>query len=178
MTAAQEKLIRQAEAVESSEVGAFVDRQGFVLGETKVRLLVSRTREGVRDQHAKSQRRVWTSDVYTVTERAGPNSFIVDVPAGEVRVWPYYALQVVKKALRSAPVAPGSKVNVRVERAKKLEARNISEDEQAANLAAVAHAPAPAGPVRRSGRIAAAAAAPPPAPAVAVRRSARLAVSG
>ena len=74
-------------------MGAFVDRQGFVLGETKVRLLVSRTREGVRDQHAKSQRRVWTSDVYTVKERAGPNSFIVDVPAGEVRVWPYYALQ-------------------------------------------------------------------------------------
>ena len=183
VTAAQEKLIRQAEAVESSEVGAFVDRQGFVLGETKVRLLVSRTREGVRDQHAKSQRRVWTSDVYTVTERAGPNSFIVDVPAGEVRVWPYYALQVVKKALRSAPVAPGSKVNVRVERAKRLEARNISEDEQAANLAAVAHAPAPAGPLRRSGRIAAAAAAPAPAvvapvPAAAVRRSSRLAASG
>jgi hypothetical protein len=137
VTAAQERLIRQAEAVEASEVGAFVDGLGFRLGETKVRLLVSRTREGVRDQHAKSQRRVWTSETYTVLERNGPNSFTVGVPAGEVKVWPYYALQVVKKALASAATASaGSKVNIRVERAKRLEALNISEAEQAAALAA------------------------------------------
>ena len=92
VTAAQERLIRQAEAVESSEVGAFVNRQGFLLEETKVRLLDSRTREVVRDRHAKSQGRVWTSDVYTVLERAGPNSFTIDVPAGEVRVWPHSSL--------------------------------------------------------------------------------------
>ena len=139
VTAAQERLIRQAEAVEASEVGAFVDGLGFRLGETKVRLLVSRTREGVRDQHAKSQRRVWTSETYTVLERNGPNSFTVGVPAGEVKVWPYYALQVVKKALASAATASaGSKVNIRVERAKRLEALNISEAEQAAALAAPA----------------------------------------
>jgi len=70
--------------------------------------------------------------------------------------------------------------------AQRKEALAISPAEQAANLAAVAHAPAPAGPVRRSGRIAAAAAAAPAvaapvpvpaAPAVAARRSARLAAS-
>jgi hypothetical protein len=180
VTAAQERLIRQAEAVEASEVGAFVDGLGFKLGETKVRLLVSRTREGVRDQHAKSQRRVWTSETYTVLGRAGPNSFTVGVPAGEVKVWPYYTLQVVKKALASTATA-GPKVNIRVERAKRLENRNISEEEQAAALAAVAHAPAPAGPVRRSGRVAAVPAAAqlpagPGVPAPVPRRSARLAL--
>ena len=73
--------------------------------------------------------------------RNGPNSFLVDVPAGEVKIWPFYALQVVKKALKAAP-AGGKKVdvyvNVKVERAKKLEARNISEEDQAAALVAPA----------------------------------------
>ena len=136
VTAAQERVIRQAEGVQASEVRERVDRLGIGPG-TQVRLLVSRTREGARDKHAKSQRRVWTADLYTVLERNGPNSFVVDVPAGEVRIWPFYAMMVVRKALKSTP-AGGKKVDVKVERAKKLEARNISEEEQAAALAAPA----------------------------------------
>ena len=136
VTAAQERVIRQAEGVQASEVRERVDRLGIGPG-TQVRLLTSRTREGARDTYAKSQRRVWTADLYTVLERNGPNSFVVDVPAGEVRIWPFYAMMVVRKALKSTP-AGGKKVDVKVERAKKLEARNISEEEQAAALAAPA----------------------------------------
>ena len=137
VTAAQERVIRQAEGVQASELRARVDRMGFVPG-TQVRLLVSRTKEGTRDKHAKSQRRVWTAELYTVLDRNGPNSFIVDVPAGEVRIWPFYALKIVKTALNAREKPAGPKVDVKVERAKKMEARNISEDEQAAALAAPA----------------------------------------
>jgi hypothetical protein len=136
VTAVQERVIRQAESVQASEVRALVDRLGIDPG-TQVRLLISRTREGGRDKHAKSQRRVWTSELYSVLNRNGPNSYIVDVPAGEVKVWPFYALMVVRKALKSPP-AGGKKVNVKVERAKKKEALNINEEEQAAALAAPA----------------------------------------
>jgi hypothetical protein len=104
-----------------------------------VRLLVRATKDGVRDRFAKSQRAVWTPELYTVLERNGPNSWVVDVPAGEVKIWPTYALKLVKKALGSREATKeGLKVSVPVERAKRLEARNISEEEQAAALAAPA----------------------------------------
>jgi hypothetical protein len=136
ITAAQERVIRQAESEQVSEVRERVDLLGITPG-TQVRLLISRTREGGRDKHAKSQRRVWTPELYSVMKRNGPNSFVVEVPAGEVSVWPFYALQIVRKALKSVR-AEGEKVNVKVERAKKLEALNISEAEQEAALAAPA----------------------------------------
>jgi hypothetical protein len=136
VTAAQERVIRQAEGVQASEVRERVDLQAIMPG-TQVRLLISRTRDGGRDKHAKSQRRVWTPDIYTVLSRNGPNSFVVGVPAGEVSVWPFYAMMIVRKSLKSTPAA-GEKVDVKVERAKKLEALNISEAEQAAALAAPA----------------------------------------
>ena len=69
-------------------------------------------------------------------------------------MWPVHAVQVVKKAL--GQVTAGPKVNKKVVAAQRIEALNISPAENAAALAAVAHAPAPVGPVRRSGRIAAA----------------------
>jgi hypothetical protein len=137
VTAAQERVIRQAEGVQASEVRERVDLLGITPG-TQVRLLISRTREGGREKHAKSQRRVWTPELFTVVSRNGANSFIVDVPAGEVSVWPFYAMMVVRKALKTVPAAAGKKVDVKVERAKKLEALNISEAEQAAALAAPA----------------------------------------
>jgi hypothetical protein len=130
-------VIRQAEGVQASEVRERVDLLGITPG-TQVRLLISRTREGGREKHAKSQRRVWTPELFTVVSRNGANSFIVDVPAGEVSVWPFYAMMVVRKALKTVPAAAGKKVDVKVERAKKLEALNISEAEQAAALAAPA----------------------------------------
>jgi hypothetical protein len=136
VTAAQERVIRQAESVQASEVRALVDRLGIGPG-AQVRLLISRTREGERDKHAKSQRRVWTSELHTVLERNGPNSYIVDVASGEVKIWPFYAMMLVRKALKSAP-AGGKKVDVKVERAKKKEALSISPAENAAALAAPA----------------------------------------
>lgn len=137
VTAVQERVIRRAEEAQVSEVRERVDLLGITPG-TQVRLLISRTREGGRDKHAKSQRRVWTPELFTVMSRNGPNSFTVDVPAGEVSVWPFYALMPIRKALKTVPAAAGKKVDVKVERAKKLEARNISEEEQAAALAAPA----------------------------------------
>jgi hypothetical protein len=61
----------------------------------------------------------------------------VDVAAGEVKVWPFYAMMAVRKALKSTP-AGGEKVDVKVERAKKKEALSISPAENAAALAAPA----------------------------------------
>ena len=70
---------------------------------------------------------MWTTEIYSVVDRAGPNSFIVDVGPGEVPVWPLHALQIVRKALRDATAGPV--IDKKVVRAQKLEARNISLDE-------------------------------------------------
>ena len=176
VTPSDERLIRQAENRQASTARAITDKLDIVPN-TRVRLLVAKTKEGGQDAHAKSQRRVWTSEAFTVLARNGPNSFTIDVPAGEVKIWPSYALQVVVG--EPQPTAPqellpsGSKVNVKVVRAKRLEARNISEGEQAAALAA------PARPrSARAARVdyAALAGGKPRSAPVPARRSARLAV--
>ena len=55
------------------------------------------------------------------------NSFIVDVPAGEVKLWPLHSLRV---ADQQEIKTISNFVDINVVRAKRLEARNISEDEQ------------------------------------------------
>ena len=64
-------------------------------------------------------------------ERAGPNSFIVDVPKGEVPIWPLHALQVVRKARRSKPDAAVAApvVDKKVVRAQRIKVRNLSSEE-------------------------------------------------
>jgi hypothetical protein len=114
------------------------DALGIIPGETQVRLLVRATKDGIKDRFAKSQRAVWTPELYTVLERNGPNSWLIDVPAGEVKIWPSYALKVVDVDRVKASEKKGPKIDIAVERAKRLEARNISEEEQAAALAAPA----------------------------------------
>ena len=104
---------------------------------SQVRLLYSRTKAGSKDRFAKSHENMWTTEIYSVAERAGPNSFIVDVGPGEVPVWPLHSLQVVRTALRSAsPV--GEKVDKQVVRAQRMEARSISPEEVKAALEAPA----------------------------------------
>ena len=71
---------------------------------------------------------MWTTEIYDVVARAGPNSFIVDVGRGEVPVWPLHSLQIVRKALRSAS-PEGVRVDKAVVRAERLESRNISPEE-------------------------------------------------
>jgi hypothetical protein len=80
----------------------------------------------------------------------------MDVPAGHVKIWPSWALQfldrtqsndetwklsiAVPATLESVTTSKPSRVNIPVARAKRLESRNISEEEQAAALAAPARA--------------------------------------
>ena len=80
----------------------------------------------------------WTSDTYLVSARNGPNSWVVDVAPGEVAIWPSYALRVAEPAQAHRERKTGQRVDLVVEGQKRLEARNISEAEQAAALAAPA----------------------------------------
>lgn len=132
VTEKKELKLRVADSKRAAEVRRRVDRMGVVPG-TQVRLLTSRLRRAPK--HVKGQEAAWTPELYSVLERVGPNAFKVDVPAGEVSIWPVHSLQIVKKALgQSKPAGP--KVDKKVVAAKKKEALNISEKEQAAALAA------------------------------------------
>ena len=141
VTPAQEVQIRLAERRQVSKVRVLADKLGIVPGETRVRVPVAKTKEGIEDGHAKSQRSTWTSKAFTVLSRNGPNSFIIDAPPGEVRVFPHYALQI-EPATSVAPqrAVGGPKVVIRVERAKNRESLNRSEESQVAALAAPAKA--------------------------------------
>lgn len=142
VTLADEREIRAAEGRRAREVREATDKIGIVPGETQVRLLVRQTKAALKDGFAKGQRAVWTPETYTVLERNGPNSWVVDVPGNEVQIFPSWALKVVDmERLQSGPTGrqtQGKKVDVAVERAKRMEARSISEEEQAAALAAPA----------------------------------------
>ena len=172
--------LRAADLDRAASLRQRVDTMGIGPG-TMVRLLTARLKKAPR--FIKGQEAIWSPELYSVIQRAGVNTFRIDVPAGENAIWGAHELQVVKKAL-GQPAAAGPKINQKVVAAQRKEALSISPAENAAALAAVAHAPAPAGPLRRSGRIAAAAAAPAPTsvpaapqPVPPPRRSSRLAAS-
>ena len=102
----------------------------------------------------------WSCDSYLVLKRNGVNSYVIDVPAGEVRVWPVHSLRVVQ--LDEEKTGPGgAKVDIAVERAKRLESMNISEDEAAAALAAPAAPKRVSKPTPKMAALAAAADARP-----------------
>jgi hypothetical protein len=132
----EETLLRLDDLHRAKAVRDEVDERGVMPG-TRVRLLYARTKAGSKDKFAKSHSAVWTTEIYDVVSRAGPNSFIVDVPRGEVPVWPLHSLQVVGKVLRSAS-PEGPRVDKKVVRAQRMEARNISEAEVNEALAAPA----------------------------------------
>ena len=103
-----------------------------------MRVLHQKTRDGGRGAaFSKGQTSTWSRECYLVLKRNGVNSFVIDVPAGEVRAWPVHSLRVVQLDKKKAGPG-GAKVDIAVERAKRLEARNISEEETAAALAAPA----------------------------------------
>ena len=139
VTPRDEVVIRAAEATEAQQVSLKTDALGIVPGQSRVRLLVKYTKQGV-DSYAIGQRAVWTPEIYTVLSRTGPNSWLVDVPPGSVKIWPSYAVKVVEEDTLVAPTKKGPKVDMTVERARRLEALNISSEEQAAALAAPARA--------------------------------------
>ena len=130
----KDTMLRTADSRRAAEVRRSVDKMNITPG-TKVRLLTSRLKRAPK--YVKGQEATWTPELYSVVERVGPNAFRVDVPAGEVSVWPVHSLQVVKKAL-GQPKEAGPKVDKKVVAAQRMEAREISEEEQAAALAAPA----------------------------------------
>jgi len=134
VTEKKELMLRVADSKRAAEVRRRVDRMGVIPG-TQVRLLTSRLR--LAPKYVKGQEAAWTPELYGVIERVGPNAFKVDVPAGEVSVWPVHSLQIVKKALGQSKPA-GQKVDKKVVAAKKKEALSISPAENEAALAAPA----------------------------------------
>lgn len=122
----EEQKLREADLLRAAEVRKMIDESGVGPG-ARVRLLYSRTKAGSKDKFAKSHENPWTTEIYNVISRAGPNSFLVEVPAGEIPVWPFHSLQVVRKALRSTE--KGEKVDKKVVRAQRMESRNISAEE-------------------------------------------------
>ena len=135
-----EMLLRRADLERATLLRQRIDALNVAPG-TNVRLLTARLKKTPR--FAKSQEAVWTPEVYPIIERAGVNTFRVGVPDGENPIWPLHSLQIVRKALgqKTAAAAPaGPRVDVKVVRAKRLEARNVSEEEQAAAVKAPARA--------------------------------------
>ena len=132
--AKKEEMLRTADGKRAADVRRSVDKMNITPG-TKVRLLTSRLKRAPK--YVKGQQATWTPELYPVIERVGPNTFLVDVPAGEVSVWPVHSLQVVRKAL-GQPKETGPKVNKKVVATRKKEALNISPAEQKAALAAPA----------------------------------------
>jgi len=92
----KEQKLRETDIVRAAEVRKLIDESGVGPG-AKVRLLYARTKAGSKDKFAKSHENLWTTEIYNVLSRVGPNSFLVEVPAGEIPVWPFHSLQVVRK---------------------------------------------------------------------------------
>ena len=104
VTEAKEAKIRLGDFKRAAEVRRRVDRMGIVPG-TQVRLLTSRLKNAPK--HVKGQEATWTPELYSVIERVGANTFKVDVPAGEVSIWPVHSIMPIKKALGQAkPAGP------------------------------------------------------------------------
>jgi hypothetical protein len=146
ITSIEEGIIRSDELRRASALGEKVDNRtgtnAIIPGKTKVRILRQKTKNG--SAFDKAHLNTWSTATYTVLERNGVNSYIVDVP-NDVRVWPVYALKVVaaaaddeakptetRKSTASTRVTPKQQAVIR---AKRLESRNISETEQAEALA-------------------------------------------
>jgi hypothetical protein len=102
---------------------------------TSVRLLVRRTSEGAKllKMGTKLNDQTYTSKIYQIVDRHGPNSYTVNTTGNDPRVFPYYALQVVDTVKTREQPAP-KKVNKKVVSAQRLEAQNISVKEQKANV--------------------------------------------
>ena len=130
----EEDTMRMFDLSRAAALRERVDALGIKIG-TQVRLLASAMKNARKFR--KAQEATWTAETYSVIARAGVNSFSIDTPAGETTIWPAHALQVVHKALGGAAKA-GPKVNKAVVAAKRMEALNISEEEQASALAAPA----------------------------------------
>jgi hypothetical protein len=106
----------------------------------KVRILMSRTNYGTKSEKTtKSNDQTWSSEIYDVLERVGPNSFRLNTTGLDPRNWPIHSLLVVSGAtVQQTPKQASTSVNRKVIAAQRLESRNISPEEQQAALSAPA----------------------------------------
>ena len=132
----EEEQLRAYDLSRAAALRRRVDSLGIEPG-VKVRLLTSALKNAPK--FVKNQEATWTPELYTVLGRAGANTFRIDVPPSENAIWPFHAIQVIKKSLGQAKPA-GAKVIKTVVAAKRMEALNISEGEAAAALKAPARA--------------------------------------
>ena len=131
----EEDAIREADLERAQTVRASTDESGIEPG-TRVRLQYSKTKAGAKDKFSKSHEVSWTPEIYEVVRPVGPNSFLIDVPPGEIKVWPLHSLQIVKKSLGERKEGPV--VDKKVVRVQRLERRNISLEENKEALEAPA----------------------------------------
>jgi len=103
-----------------------------------VRLLNPQTKEQIKLNGKfakKSLENSWSTKVYKIIERTGPNFWRIDDDSGEIKQWATYML---KKTLKEAyenqaPLVKTKKIEnkkLKVSRAKADEERNISKAEQ------------------------------------------------
>jgi hypothetical protein len=102
---------------------------------THVRLLMRRTSEGAKalKMGTKLNDQTFTSKVYQILARVGPNSYSVNTTGNDAKIWPYHALQVVD-VTKTVAQPPAKKVNKKVVSAQRLESQNIPVKEQKANM--------------------------------------------
>ena len=95
---------------------------------------------------------MWTRDTYKIIKQTGPNSFELDVPHGEVKIWQPHSLKILSEEesrkqndlkepvlLLSTgkyinPKKSNKRVNIAAVTAKAMEERNISAKEQKSSL--------------------------------------------
>jgi hypothetical protein len=126
ITADEEKFLQTQDAKKTAQIREQVP--DWTPG-TNCRLRYSFTNKGAKEEvRAKSNDQSYTSEVYQVVKRAGPNSYEINTKGLDRRVWPYHALQVVAAGTVPQPVA--KKVNRAVATAKRMESQNISGPEK------------------------------------------------
>ena len=132
-----EEKLRDGDLRRAKDVKRRTDKLNIVPGKTRVRLLTRRMKASGKDRFRKAHERVWSDDIFVVLSRHGVNSFIVDVPDGEITIWPVHSLQIVDE-VESTPSVTGPKIDKDVVRAQRAEFLNIDGEEQAEALAAPA----------------------------------------
>ena len=135
VTANDEFEIQLADSRRAADVRRRTDASGIGPG-SRVRLLVSQTRLGAKSKFSKGNEQTWTSEIYIVESRAGPNSFVV--AGAKPPTWPQYALMPVSDATPTDMPSTAPRVDKKVVAAQNAEFRNVTEAEQQAALAAPA----------------------------------------
>jgi hypothetical protein len=117
ITAAQQKLVRAEEYHGADMARAHTNSLDIQTRKTRVRVLFAKTKAGIMS-NGKAHHNVSTQESYLVLDREGPNSWIIDVPKGEVKVWASHSIQIapdderVSTVKSTKTVAPIVKHNV------------------------------------------------------------------